>query len=99
MKEARISVEVATARPERQIVRRVSLASGGTVSDAIRASGLLEEFPGMDASRVGIYGRRVVLAARVRDGDRVEIYRALEIDPKETRRRRAAGRRATTKKA
>jgi len=42
---------------------------------------------------VGIHGRRVPLDAPLADGDRVEIYRALLVDPKEARRRRALRRR------
>ena len=38
---------------------------------------------------VGVYGRRVALDHLLADGDRVEIYRPLRVDPKEARRRRA----------
>jgi putative ubiquitin-RnfH superfamily antitoxin RatB of RatAB toxin-antitoxin module len=69
----------------------VRLAPGTTVEAAIRASGILADFPEIDLARqaVGVYGERVALAARVHDGDRVEICRALLADPKEARRRRA----------
>jgi putative ubiquitin-RnfH superfamily antitoxin RatB of RatAB toxin-antitoxin module len=40
-----------------------------------------------------VYGRRVSAETRLADGDRVEIYRELLIDPKERRRQRAAKRR------
>lgn len=43
---------------------------------------------------IGVWGRRVAVSYVLRDGDRVEIYRPLPADPKESRRHRArAGRR------
>jgi putative ubiquitin-RnfH superfamily antitoxin RatB of RatAB toxin-antitoxin module len=89
-----VEVEVIYATPARQVRYAVRLREGGTVADAIRASGLLQAFPEIDlaANRVGIYGSLVPLGRLVRDGDRVEIYRPLTADPKEARRRRAAGR-------
>ncbi len=91
MASAELRVEVAYATPARQRVRALCVAPGATVENVIRASGILEEFPDIDLARaaVGIYGERVTLADRVRDGDRVEIYRALLADPKEARRQRA----------
>jgi uncharacterized protein len=44
---------------------------------------------GIDPARIGVFGRVVSSTTLLRDGDRVEIYRALKIDPKEARRRRA----------
>lgn len=94
MSKTPISVEVVFAQPGRQMLRRVSLPAGSTVSDAIRASGVLEEFPEIDATRVGIYGRPVAPIVPLHDGDRVEIYRSLKADPKEIRLRRAERRSA-----
>lgn len=86
-----ISVEVAYAAPSRQIVKALTLPAGSSVEAAIRASGLLEEFPEIDLSvnRTGIFGEFTSLDHSLEDGERVEIYRALLTDPKETRRRRA----------
>ena len=94
MIETPLSVEVVFAQPGRQILRRVSLPAGSTVSDAIRTSGLLEEFPEIGAARVGIYGRLVASTVPLHDGDRVEIYRPLKVDPMEGRLRRARARSA-----
>jgi len=44
---------------------------------------------GWTGNQVGIFGKRVSLETRLADGDRVEIYRPLAMDPKESRRRRA----------
>lgn len=87
----RVRVEVAYAAAAEQAVIEVAVPAGSTVEDAIRASGILVRFPEIDIARqpVGIFGERVALTDAVRDGDRIEIYRALVADPKEARRRRA----------
>jgi putative ubiquitin-RnfH superfamily antitoxin RatB of RatAB toxin-antitoxin module len=85
----KIAVEVVLALAERQTLRRVLLPEGSTVADALAASGL-EGAQG----RVGIYGEAVAATTALRDGDRVEIYRPLQADPKDLRRVRAAKRRA-----
>ena len=86
-----IAVEVAYAAADRQRVVRLSVAPGCSVGEAIRLSGLLEEFAEIDlaAGAVGLFGRRVSLDAALAAGDRVEIYRPLKRDPMEARRRRA----------
>lgn len=66
----------------------VRLPSGATAADALRACGLLDKHAIADA-RIGIYGNVVAADTRLADGDRVEIYRPLKLDPKEARRRRA----------
>jgi len=87
----RITVEVVYATPDEQAARTVQVPASATVAQAIAASGLLAQFPRIDLARqaVGIFGLRVRLTDSVADGDRVEIYRPLELDPKEMRRRRA----------
>lgn len=84
-------VEVVYALPERQYVRKVTLAQGSTVEQAILASGLLELRNDIDlaCNKVGIYSRPAKLGDVLNDGDRVEIYRPLTADPKELRRQRA----------
>lgn len=91
MASGELRVEVAYATPGCQRVRALRVAPGATVEVVVRASGILEEFPEIDLAQaaLGVYGERVTLAARVRDGDRVEIYRGLLADPKEARRQRA----------
>jgi len=66
---------------------KLNLPAGATVLDAVVASGLQAE------GGFGVFGKRVSGHTRVRDGDRVEIYRRLAEDPKEARRRRARRRR------
>lgn len=94
-----IHVELVYALPEQQPLLRVQLADGASVEDAIRASGILEAFPEIDLSRnkVGIFSKLVKLDEKVRDKDRVEIYRSLIADPKEVRRKRAEEGKVTKK--
>ena len=70
---------------------RVSLRlpEGACVGDAIAASGLCERH-GLAASAIetGVWGRKQPLQAQLRDRDRVEMYRPLQVDPKEARRLR-----------
>ena len=73
----------------RQVLEWVlEVAEGASVRDAILASGFGEACPGLDAQDVGIWGRRCTPAQPVREGDRVEIYRGLLVDPKVARRER-----------
>jgi putative ubiquitin-RnfH superfamily antitoxin RatB of RatAB toxin-antitoxin module len=86
-----IRVSVAAATPARQEVVEIEMAEGATVAEALARSGLQARFPEIDfaAARVGIWSRPCVRDTLLRDGDRVEVYRELEADPKEMRRRRA----------
>jgi putative ubiquitin-RnfH superfamily antitoxin RatB of RatAB toxin-antitoxin module len=69
----------------------IEVPAAATAFDAIRASGLLERFAELDlgTQAIGIWGRACGLDALLRDGDRVEIYRPLAMDPNEARRLRA----------
>lgn len=86
-----IAVQVCYARPGVEILREVRVAEGATAREAIAASGVLRDLPeiDLDVCRVGIYGKLGTLDTVLRDRDRVEIYRALIADPKESRRARA----------
>lgn len=88
---AMIRVEVAYALADRQWLLTIEVPTETTVRQAIRLSGLPEQIPGLDfeAMPVGIFSRRCSLDTVVRDGDRIELYRPLQVDPKEARRRRA----------
>lgn len=90
-------VEVVYAFAEGHDATVVELPAGATVADALAASGVAGRHPGLDLSQLGIFGRRVRGDGRVADGDRVEIYRPLALDPKESRRQRA--RRAAARKS
>ena len=68
----------------------LSLPESATVAEAVRASGLCERHPGLDPAHVptGVWGALRGRGERLREGDRVELYRPLQVDPKEARRRR-----------
>lgn len=86
-----IKVTVAYATPQQQLEIPLTVEENCTAQLAIQRSHILTQFPEIKLQkiRVGIFGKRVGLDARLHDGDRVEIYRALMIDPKEARRKRA----------
>jgi putative ubiquitin-RnfH superfamily antitoxin RatB of RatAB toxin-antitoxin module len=86
---ASLRVEVVYALAGETDAVTVRLPSGATVADALRASGLIEKHRGIADARIGIYGKVVAADTPLADGDRVEIYRPLALDPKEARRRRA----------
>lgn len=94
-----INVEVAYAEPERQLIIAVNVDLGTTIGGAIVQSGIMMEFPELDIenSKVGIFGKASTMETRLKDGDRVEIYRPLIADPKEVRRQRAAEGKVTKK--
>jgi hypothetical protein len=86
-----LRVEVVYALPAGEASAFVQLPRGKTAMDAVRASGILERHPELDrrSLKLGIFGKAVAADAPLADGDRVEIYRPLALDPKEARRRRA----------
>lgn len=87
-----VRVEVVFALPGRQELVSLELPAGATVAQAVEASGLAEKFPEQDLSRcaIGVWGHVAERDRRLRDGDRVEIYRPLLLDPQEARRELAA---------
>lgn len=87
-----MDIEVAYALPDRQFLIRFKALDGCTVEQAIEQSGVREAFPGIriDPAAVGVFSRKVTMDHVLRQGDRVEIYRALIADPKEMRKQRAA---------
>ncbi|MEJ2760304.1 MAG: RnfH family protein [Gammaproteobacteria bacterium] len=89
----RLQIEIAYAAAAGEaVVIPLQVPPGTTVEEAIRRSGILEQFPSLDPGEngVGIFARPVALDAVLADGDRIEIYRPLRADPKEARRRRAS---------
>jgi len=85
-----IRVVVAWVRPLAQDLEPLTLPAGATVEMAIAASALPARY-GIDvgALRLGVNGRLTRRDAVLSEGDRVEIYRPLLIDPKTARHRRA----------
>jgi len=92
-----LEVEVAFALPERQRIMPLSVPAGTTARQAVAMARLEVAFPEYSPvifreADLGIFGKRLrdPDAVRLRDGDRVEVYRPLQIDPKAARIERAA---------
>lgn len=88
-----IQAEVAYASPERQEILSIKVPQGASVYDAAEQSGICTRFPeiNLQESSMGIFGK-VVKAPRdqvLQEGQRIEIYRPLKIDPKQARLNRA----------
>ncbi|CAN4273266.1 rnfH Protein RnfH [Methylophilaceae bacterium] len=87
-----ITVEVAYALPNNQLIIPLQVAPETSAEQAIAASGILQKFPEIDLSvnKIGLFGKLTRLETPLRHLDRVEIYRPLIADPKEVRKQRAA---------
>lgn len=91
MPEVPLRLTVVHSPAPRQVRQWVlELPPGGTVLQALQASGIAEEFPELDlaGAMVGIWGRQALPGELLKDGDRVEVYRPLRVDPKVARRER-----------
>lgn len=88
---ADIRVQVCYARPDRQFLLELKVPEGTTLQSAVECSGLLQQAPEINLSenKTGIHGKVKPLDTVLREHDRIEIYRPLIADPKESRRRRA----------
>lgn len=94
----KLHVLVCYAVPRQEFLRALEVEPGTTVGQAIEASGVLGAFPDINLASqpVGIYARKKTLDTVLRERDRIEIYRPLVADPKDSRRRRAARKDAAT---
>lgn len=95
----KILIEVAYALPDQQLLISLDVDLGTTAEQAVKLSGLLEKFPDIDftKNKLGIFGKTTKVDEVLRDKDRVEIYRPLIADPKESRRKRAEKKEAKKK--
>ena len=85
-----IRISVAYAEPGRQTRLELEVPPGTTAAEAIERSGLRARHAGIPAdAAIGVFGRVVGPGTVLADGDRVELYRPLPADPKDTRRRLA----------
>ncbi len=89
-----INVEVAYALPDEQKIIAVKVEPGSTAYDAVIRSRIVEIFPQIDpdSDPMGIFGKSIrdPKSEVLKEGQRVEIYRPLLIDPKVARANRAA---------
>lgn len=88
-----MTLEVVYALPDKQTLLAFTAPSDISIREAIKLSGILEKNPDIDLSdqQVGIFGKRILDVENyvLQDNDRIELYRPLQVDPKEARRRRA----------
>ena len=86
-----VNVQLCYATAGFEYLREFAFPAGTTIEQAIRQSGVMDEVPGIDlhAQPVGLYGKKKPLDTVLRERDRIEIYRPLQADPKEARRKRA----------
>ena len=87
-----VSVEVVYATPQQQTVIPLRVPVGTAIGQAIALSDIVQRHPeiDLDTQAVGVFGERAALERVLRGGERIEIYRPLQADPKQARRRRAA---------
>jgi len=83
-----LRVSVVAALPDRQKVIELELPEGSTVADAIEAARIAERYPELAQAVPGIWSKKRSRETKLRDGDRVELYRALVADAKQMRRAR-----------
>lgn len=88
---AKINIEVVYANEIEQMIIALAVNQPCTIENAIQISEVLTLFPEIDLTKnkVGIFSKVVPLTQLLKDGDRVEIYRGLLIDPKAARINRA----------
>lgn len=86
-----MKIEVAYALADEQIIIPLQVEQGTTVEQAIKLSGIQDKYPEIDLAinKAGIFGKICKLDTTLKERDRVEIYRKLIADPKESRRKRA----------
>ena len=89
-----VEVVVCYATAGDEFLQPMLVAPGTTIGQAIEMSGVLEAYPDINLTTqpVGIYAKKKTLDTVLRERDRIEIYRPLVADPKESRRKRAAKR-------
>lgn len=83
-----LRVSVVAALPGRQEVIELELPEGSTVADAIRAARIAERYPELAPALPGIWSKERSRETKLREGDRVELYRPLVADAKQMRRAR-----------
>ncbi|MEW8586584.1 MAG: RnfH family protein, partial [Candidatus Thiodiazotropha sp.] len=83
------NIGVAYADKFKQVWLKLEVPDESTVHEAIEHSGLLAQFPEIDLEKqkVGIFGKLTKLDAKLEEGSRVEIYRAITADPELVERR------------
>lgn len=89
MEKQTMHISVTYAEQGKQRWLALEVPEPSSAEEAIRLSGILQQFPEIDLeeNKVGIFGRVVKLAQPLKEGDRVEIYRPITADPETVERR------------
>jgi uncharacterized protein len=85
-----VKITVVWATLSIQDIVEVELPAQATIADAVDRSGLVAQY-GLDAARLGfaVFGRRASPETALAEGDRIDLTRPLEVDPKAARIARA----------
>ena len=86
-----MKVTVAYSPAPRQVREwMLDMPSGSNARQAVVQCGVLAEFTdlALDSLNAGIWGKRFSLNHKLKDKDRLEMYRPLRVDPKVARRER-----------
>ena len=77
--------------PGKALSRRIQIGRGTSLRQAVEVSGLAVEVSAVDFAqcRIGVWGKVRPGESMASDGDRIELYRPLLVDPKIARARRA----------
>jgi putative ubiquitin-RnfH superfamily antitoxin RatB of RatAB toxin-antitoxin module len=87
-----INVEVAYALPDKQRIEKLSVAAGTTALEAVEQANMgrfFDDLSDLSTAKLGVFGKAVHATHELSEGERVEIYRDLLVDPKAVRRARA----------
>ena len=83
-----ISITLAYSPAPRQVVEKeLVLPLNSNVQDALNFANLAQ-FTTDDCYTLGVWGKKTTLGHVLKDGDRLEIYRPLKVDPMVARRER-----------
>ena len=85
-----IAIEIVYALPDQQHAACINVPAGTNAREALRLSDFAANFPELDveACPLGVFGKEVAADYSLAEGDRVEIYRPLLNDPRDSRRAR-----------
>lgn len=89
---ALLNIELAYSDGQDTHVCALEVPAGSSVMQAIVLAMQRQLLPAaltVDPQRIGIFARKVEPNRPVVEGDRIELYRPLQLDPMEARRRRA----------
>jgi len=89
-----MKITVVYVTPSIRFIKELEVIEHSTIQTVIEQSSVLQQYPeiSLDKNKVGVFGEILPLDTVVKENDRVEIYRALTMDPMEARRLRAQSR-------